>query len=212
MEQIFIDVVNMSLTASVVILAVLVIRLFFSRAPKIFSYVLWAIVLIRLLCPLSFRTDFSLLGLFGNASNGQGKMEYISNSFMYQTNTGGQFFSSGIENGAGNILTAGEVMDSLNPMQLLLTVGAWVWVIGLIIMLATSAVSVLRLHKKLKLAVPEVSTGMCWKTGTGTRKNFHFWHLEWATHIMSTKRWHLFIMNRIHSTLSQTMWREHFPA
>jgi beta-lactamase regulating signal transducer with metallopeptidase domain len=140
----------MSLTASVVILAVLVIRLFFARAPKIFSYVLWVIVLVRLLCPLSFHMDFSLLGLFGNA-------EYISNSFMYRTNPSGQFGTAGIENGAGagSVLTAGEAVDSLNFMRLLLTVGTWVWVFGLVVMMAACMVSILRLHKKLKQAVPE---------------------------------------------------------
>jgi beta-lactamase regulating signal transducer with metallopeptidase domain len=155
MEQIFIDVVNMSLTAGVVILAVLVLRLFFARAPKIFSYVLWAIVLFRLLCPLSFRTNFSLLGLFGNASNAQGKMEYVSNFFTYQTNTDGQFGTAGIENGAGNALTQGTALASTSPMRLLLTIATWVWVIGLLVMVACSTVSILRLHKKLKQAVPE---------------------------------------------------------
>ena len=57
-------VLNMSITGSVAILFVLLVRLALKRAPKIFSYALWAVVLFRLLCPVSITTDFSLLGLF----------------------------------------------------------------------------------------------------------------------------------------------------
>lgn len=53
---------NMSLTASIVILCVLVARLILKRAPKVFSYALWAVVLFRLLCPVSLSSGFSLLG------------------------------------------------------------------------------------------------------------------------------------------------------
>ena len=50
----------MSVTAAVVIAVVLLVRLLLRRAPKVFSYALWAVVLFRLLCPISFTTGFSL--------------------------------------------------------------------------------------------------------------------------------------------------------
>lgn len=53
MHRLFPIVCNMSLTASVVIPAVLAVRLLLRRAPKVFSYALWAVVLFRLLCPVS---------------------------------------------------------------------------------------------------------------------------------------------------------------
>ena len=51
MHRLFPIVCNMSLTASVVILAVLAVRLLLRRAPKVFSYALWAVVLFRLRYP-----------------------------------------------------------------------------------------------------------------------------------------------------------------
>lgn len=54
-------VLNMSLTVIPVILAVLLARLILKRTPKIFSYALWAVVLFRLLCPVSLTATFSLL-------------------------------------------------------------------------------------------------------------------------------------------------------
>lgn len=61
--EIFSCVVNMSLTASAVIAVVLLARLALRRAPKIFSYALWAAVLFRLLCPVSLPSPASLLRL-----------------------------------------------------------------------------------------------------------------------------------------------------
>lgn len=58
----FLQVLNMSITASVVIAAVILLRLPLKKAPRIFSYVLWAVVLFRLVCPFSFESAFSLIG------------------------------------------------------------------------------------------------------------------------------------------------------
>lgn len=61
LERALIEVLNMSLTASVVILAVFAARLLLKRAPRIFSYALWAVVLFRLLWsgyPFRLRCPF----------------------------------------------------------------------------------------------------------------------------------------------------------
>lgn len=55
MTDIFIRVIEMSVTASIVIGVVMVLRLFLRKAPKVFSYMLWAAALFRLLCPISFE-------------------------------------------------------------------------------------------------------------------------------------------------------------
>ena len=61
MQAIFTKILNMSLTGSIVIAVVLLARLFLKRAPKIYSYALWAVVLFRLLCPLSITAGLSVL-------------------------------------------------------------------------------------------------------------------------------------------------------
>ena len=53
LDTIFMRVLDMTAVSSVVILVVLLARLLLKRAPKIFSYALWAVVLFRLLCPVS---------------------------------------------------------------------------------------------------------------------------------------------------------------
>jgi len=54
---------NMSMTASVAIVFVLLLRLMLKKAPKVISYALWAVVMFRLLCPVSIESSFSLFGL-----------------------------------------------------------------------------------------------------------------------------------------------------
>ncbi len=63
LEGAFAAVLNMSIAAAVITLAVLLARLLLHRAPKAFSYALWAVVLFRLLCPVSVGSAVSLLGV-----------------------------------------------------------------------------------------------------------------------------------------------------
>ena len=78
---------NMSLTASVVIAAVLLMRLALRRAPRGFSCVLWLVVLFRLLCPVSLSTDISLLGLLdapaAEATSHTTAVEYIPRDVVH---------------------------------------------------------------------------------------------------------------------------------
>lgn len=60
MFAIFTTVLEMSMTASVVVVAVLAARVVLKRMPKIFSYILWALVLFRLLCLVSISSDLSV--------------------------------------------------------------------------------------------------------------------------------------------------------
>lgn len=98
----FLQILNMSLTAGVMILAVVLIRLLLRRAPKIFSYCLWAVVLFRLVCPVSFTSPVSLLGTLGAAAAQQGSMTYISEDFW---------------GGSEGQVTAGYQTEAAYPME-----------------------------------------------------------------------------------------------
>ena len=65
--RIFYKVLDMGVAGSIAILAVLVIRALVSKAPKIYSYLLWGIVLFRLLCPVSLPFGLSVMNLAGAA-------------------------------------------------------------------------------------------------------------------------------------------------
>ncbi|MCL2286358.1 MAG: peptidoglycan DD-metalloendopeptidase family protein [Firmicutes bacterium] len=61
MSYVFLAVLNMSITATIVALAVIVARIPLKKAPKIFSYALWAVVLFRLVVPFNIESAFGLM-------------------------------------------------------------------------------------------------------------------------------------------------------
>ncbi|MBQ3496598.1 MAG: hypothetical protein IJA73_00595, partial [Oscillospiraceae bacterium] len=64
LDAIFTQIIDMTKAGSIVILFVLSARLLLRKAPKIFSYVLWAAVLFRLLCPVSIESNVSFFAAF----------------------------------------------------------------------------------------------------------------------------------------------------
>lgn len=65
-------IAGMGAVAGLAVMAVLVGRILLKRGPKLFCYLLWSVVLFRLLCPVSVPSMFSALRLFG-----LGRMEFI---------------------------------------------------------------------------------------------------------------------------------------
>ena len=61
MIELFYTILNMSISASVLVLVVLLLRLLFRKAPKWVAVLLWGLVAVRLLCPFALETPFSLM-------------------------------------------------------------------------------------------------------------------------------------------------------
>ncbi len=77
---------NLSITGSIAVLVVLALRFLLRKAPSQFSYMLWAIVLFRLLCPFSVSSPVSLWNLADISVRESGELEYISTvSLMAKT-------------------------------------------------------------------------------------------------------------------------------
>lgn len=149
-EQIFIRVLNMSLTSSVVILAVLLARLALKRASRIFSYALWAVVLFRLLCPVSFSSAFSLLGVLRtDAPVEQGGMVYIPDHIGYEMEPKVTLPVPAVSDSVNEILPPGNPAGSVNPMQIWLYLGKWIWMIGIAVMLLGGLWQLCRLRGRL---------------------------------------------------------------
>ena len=78
MVEVFLKILNMSITATYVLIAVLILRLLLKRAPKRISYMLWSVLLFRLVCPVSISSAFSLFNFFNAPVADSGGIEYIS--------------------------------------------------------------------------------------------------------------------------------------
>ena len=83
-------ILNMSLTASVISVTVIILRLLLKRAPKVYSYMLWLVVLFRLLCPITINTPLSVLGLFDppivETTDSVSQVAYIPNNIVHTEN------------------------------------------------------------------------------------------------------------------------------
>ena len=77
LQNIFTAVLNMSLTGSIVILCVLPARLLLKKAPRVLSWMLWLVVLLRLLCPVSVPGPASVLELVEAPRNELGVVEFV---------------------------------------------------------------------------------------------------------------------------------------
>lgn len=155
LEKIFILILNMSLTACVVILAVILARLLLKRAPRIFSYMLWAVVLFRLLCPVSFSLPVSLLGALQNEPPVEGRMEYIAEDIGFWEKPQVTLPVPGVGEAVSEYLPLASQEASVNPMQIYLMIGAYVWLLGVMSMGVYSVISLWRFKKSLKGAVYE---------------------------------------------------------
>ena len=145
MSELFLTVLNMSLTASYVILFVILVRLLLKKAPKIIAFALWGVVAFRLIIPFSFESMFSLMPRNMNAVP-------IPHDIIYQQSPQ---ISSGIElvdSFVNQSLPAPTVGASVNPLQIYTEIAAYIWVIGIIVLLVYSLVSILILKRQLKNA------------------------------------------------------------
>lgn len=155
MEQMFIRILNMSLTAGLTILAIIAVRFFLRRFPRIFSYVLWIAVLFRLLCPVSFSAPFSLPGLLRAPGPDQGEISYIPDDIGYMNRPEVHLPGSALTHMANASLPQGTPERSVNPIQLILFAGSVFWIAGMVLMILYSMVSYGNLRRKLKGSVRE---------------------------------------------------------
>ena len=155
--SIFPEILNMSLTASVVILFVLIARFFMKNMPKIYSYVLWAVVLFRLLCPVSLSSDFSLLGMLEAPSVSNGSMtssvKYVPSDIMYVENSKENFTISEVDEHVNYSLPQAQEQFSEEPSDTPISFFTCIWMIGGVIMLGYGVVSYFKLRNKLVGAI-----------------------------------------------------------
>ena len=141
LDGLFICVLNMSLIAIYVSIFVIIARLLLKKAPKIFSYALWAVVLFRLLCPLSFDSAVGLLpsntDIIGSSQQITQNIPIIELPAIEIASESGTYFpKSGVTTQVCTVI----------PLAFVLSV---IWLIGVAIMGIYGLVQLKKLRKKL---------------------------------------------------------------
>lgn len=149
MAELFVKIVNMSITATYVLAAVLVLRLILNRAPKWISYALWSLVLFRLVCPVSISSTFSIFGGLGKSASTGGGIEYIPANIGMMAAPQADIGTASVNTVINGALPAATPTASVSPMQILVFIGACIWLTGIAVMLIYSIVSYLRLRHRM---------------------------------------------------------------
>ena len=147
MASIFSQILNMSMTGSVVIVLVMLARLVLKRSPKIFSYVLWSVVLFRLLCPVAFTAPISVLDVVEPEQKETSNNTSIVTFIPATVNTQADFIMVQPEEQQVQVesVTEPEEQLQMTPMHAV----ALVWSAGMAGMMLYSVVQYLGLRRRL---------------------------------------------------------------
>lgn len=146
MEAVFLKLLNMSITASWLILAVFVLRLLLKKAPRYISVILWAMVGVRLICPFSFESVLSLIP----------SAETVPQNIIYSNSPAIESGVPIINNTINQVITenlAPTPEASANPMQIIAFIATVVWILGVLVMIFYTVFSYLRIERKVREAV-----------------------------------------------------------
>lgn len=165
MENIFLQILNMSFTAGCATAVVILARQFLRRAPKKYSYLLWSVVAFRLVCPFSFNSDISVFNLKtfdfinGNAYQGAQPDENTADAM---TNPGAAYIyrqgsytlaDTRTGNGTAGAGASGVADGSARAGLGITAIAAFAWAAGVIVMAVYGGASYVLLQRKLKKAL-----------------------------------------------------------
>lgn len=146
MAEVFQKLLNMSIAAGWLILAVVVLRFVLKKAPKRFVLLLWAVVGLRLALPWSIESALSLIPSAATLPEG------IMMERTPSLDTGIPALNNAINPGFAAAF-APEPAASANPLQVLLPIASLIWLAGAAAMLIWALASWLRLRLRMRTAV-----------------------------------------------------------
>lgn len=163
-SQIFSAFLERNVMVTVVILAVLLVRILIRRCPKKYSYLLWGIVGIRMLFDLPFASSLSLFNLF------QVKMNSVPLAEQVTQIPSGETVSvhETVNRNTNPVMTGGDVSSVFSvpggeTENTILTVFAVIWLVGIVLLLVYGILSYVKCRRLVKTAVRlapvEVQTG-----------------------------------------------------
>lgn len=157
MEKIFTVICERGISAGYVILAVIVLRLLFRKSPRWVMGILWALVAIRLICPIVVESPFSVVPkgpLFDKeTSNLKSEQEVQQiNNLPNQNQTAGKQVAEIKEHTAKQDETKDFWTDKrkTDSKKMLSTI----WLLGMLVLTGYGIVGSFRVEYQLRFAVP----------------------------------------------------------
>lgn len=172
--KLFAQILNMSITASVVIITVMILRVLMHRLPRKYIYILWLIVGIRLVCPFAVTSPISVFNLTDKPSKSY--IIQLDSNFLLQQNTDNIIDGKNIQNKIQNNQftdkpslstkhnTASKAPAAINndiklkkttasQVSLPMQIGTVIWVTGIVAILLWNSLLMASTKKHLNKAV-----------------------------------------------------------
>lgn len=146
MIDFFLELVNISITAGYLILAVILLRLIFRKIPKKFVCLLWGIAGLRLVFPFSVESALSLI------PSAKTIPDDITMANVPSISSGIDAVNSTINPIIADMFAPDRV-ESVNPLQIVSSLATAVWLVGMVVMLIYGTVSYIRVRKSVGTAV-----------------------------------------------------------
>ena len=147
MAAVFLKLLNLSISASWLVLAVLVLRLVSKRSPKWMNVLLWGMVALRLMLPFSIESALSLIPSAETLSP-----EVVRFNPAPTITSGVEFIDNAVNPSLSESFAAAP-LASVNPLYVWTYLAGWVWLIGLGAMLLYALVSYLRLRRRVSVSL-----------------------------------------------------------
>ena len=147
MAAVFLKLLNLSISASWLVLAVLALRLVLRRAPKWVNVLLWGMVALRLMLPFSIESALSLIPSAETLSP-----EVVRFDPAPTITSGVSIIDNAVNPSLSEHFSAVPTA-SVNPLYVWTEIAGWVWLIGLGAMLLYALVSYLRLRRRVSVSL-----------------------------------------------------------
>ena len=151
MGDIFLQLLNMSITAGWLVLAVLAVRFLFRNMPKWICCLLWAAVALRLLVPFSIESPFSLQPS-AQPIQSTTVMDGGVKTYVPSIDSRVSFVENRV-NPALRDTFAYQESESAAPVQIVTEIAGCIWLVGMAVLLIYALVGVIRLHRSVREAI-----------------------------------------------------------
>lgn len=164
LKQIFLEVLNMSWDASIVVAIVVAVRALLKRFPKFISYMLWTVVFFRFLCPVTLEMPYSPvlnLGLvFDEYIEGEDSLlsEGFGGNISEELDT--LYIDEEMKNETqatrlDGITTKVDIDNrGISRQESLIFCGKYIWILGLGVMFLYCVISNMKMYDRVKASIP----------------------------------------------------------
>ncbi|MCR5704451.1 MAG: M56 family metallopeptidase [Eubacterium sp.] len=158
MNELLLKLIDMSIKASILIAMILVVRIVFKKIPRKYICVLWALVAIRLVCPVSLESPFSAYTVVDKEVK---QNTYIHQMVQPELKPADQVE---VEMGAEQSVAKNEEVHSVTEVekkkqqmketsQETISATTWIWLFGVIAMILYGIASYLRIKRKVRASL-----------------------------------------------------------